>query len=55
MSLDAEIKQSAHAIATDSYEMSVGELMNVYRDGELIVNPVSETLSMESPSEEPSD
>jgi hypothetical protein len=44
MSLEDEIKASARTLATDSYEMSVGELMNVYRDGELIVNPEFQRL-----------
>lgn len=44
MSLDKEIKLSALQLATDSYEMSVGELMNVYRDGELVVNPEFQRL-----------
>ena len=44
MSLDKEIKNGALSVATDSYDMSVGELMNVYRDGELVVNPEFQRL-----------
>jgi hypothetical protein len=44
MSLESEIKQSALHLATDAYDMSVGEIMNVYRDGELIVNPEFQRL-----------
>jgi uncharacterized protein with ParB-like and HNH nuclease domain len=44
MSLETEIKASARTLSTDSYEMSVGELINVYRDGELIVNPEFQRL-----------
>ena len=44
MSLEEEIRASARAISTDAYEMLVGELMNVYRDGELIVNPEFQRL-----------
>lgn len=44
MTLESEIKASARKLATDSYEMSVGELMNVYRDGELNVNPEFQRL-----------
>jgi uncharacterized protein with ParB-like and HNH nuclease domain len=44
MMLDEEIKISARQLATDSYEMSVGELMNVYRDGDLVVNPEFQRL-----------
>ena len=44
MSLDKEIKSGALSVATDSYDMSVGELMNVYRDEELVVNPEFQRL-----------
>lgn len=44
MGLDTEIQASARSISTDSYEMSVGELINVYRDNELIVNPEFQRL-----------
>ncbi|WGM37693.1 DUF262 domain-containing protein [Caulobacter sp. NIBR1757] len=44
MSLDNEIKESARQIATDAYDMSVGELINIYRDGELVVNPEFQRL-----------
>lgn len=44
MSLDQEIKNGALSVATDSYDMSVGELMNVYRDGELVVYPEFQRL-----------
>ncbi len=44
MSLAQEIKDGALLVATDSYDMSVGELINVYRDGELVVNPEFQRL-----------
>lgn len=44
MSLEIEIKTSALEIATDSYDMSVGELIDIYRDGELIVSPEFQKL-----------
>ena len=44
MSLEKEIQRGTLSVATDSYDMSVGELMNVYRDGELIVNPEFQRL-----------
>ena len=44
MSLEKEIKKGALTIATDAYDMSVGELMNIYRDGELVVNPEFQRL-----------
>lgn len=37
--LEEEIKASAKEIVTDGYEMSVGELSSLYKDGELIINP----------------
>ena len=39
MSLEQEIGNARHEIVTDGYEMSIGELMNLYRDYELIINP----------------
>lgn len=39
MSLEDEIQRAAREIATDGYEMSIGELMSLYRDQELVVNP----------------
>jgi hypothetical protein len=44
MTLESEIKSGALRIATDSYDMSVGELMNLYRDDELVVNPEFQRL-----------
>lgn len=44
MSLETEIRNSAREIATDSYDMSVGELINIYRDGELVVSPEFQRL-----------
>lgn len=44
MSLESEIKKGALTIATDAYEMSIGELINVYRDGELVVSPEFQRL-----------
>ena len=39
MSLEEEIRVSAREISTDGYEMSIGELMSLYKDKELIINP----------------
>lgn len=38
-SLEAEIASARQAIASDGYPMSIGELTNLYRDGELIIRP----------------
>jgi len=39
MSLDEEIKIARQEIVKDGYDMSVGELMSLYREQELIINP----------------
>lgn len=39
MSLQDEIDRRAREIHTDSYPMSIGELMNLYRDGEVDLTP----------------
>ena len=39
MSLDQEIKDRGSEIHSDGYAMSIGELMNLYRDGELDIHP----------------
>jgi uncharacterized protein with ParB-like and HNH nuclease domain len=37
--LEKEIEEAKRLVKTDAYQMSVGELINMYRDGELIINP----------------
>lgn len=39
MSLEVELKKYRRRIATDAYPMSIGELSNLYRDGELDIHP----------------
>ncbi|MFD6679209.1 DUF262 domain-containing protein [Micromonospora parva] len=39
MSLEVELKQYRRQIATDAYPMSIGELANLYRDGEMDIHP----------------
>ncbi|MFE4623229.1 DUF262 domain-containing protein [Streptomyces mirabilis] len=39
MTLESEIEQYRRRIATDSYPMSIGELANLYRDGEIDIHP----------------
>jgi hypothetical protein len=34
-----EIEDAKRLVKTDAYQMSVGELVNMYKDGELIINP----------------
>lgn len=38
MSLDEQIQIGKKQIITDTYSISIGELMNLYKDGELILN-----------------
>ena len=44
MTLENEVKDARSEISPDGYEMSVGEIMNLYRDGELIINPAFQRL-----------
>ena len=37
--LEKEIEDTKRLVKTDAYQMSVGELVNMYKDGELIINP----------------
>src|SRR6185437_10038494 len=37
--LDNEIVDAQRSVKTDAYQMSIGEVINMYRDGELIINP----------------
>jgi hypothetical protein len=37
--IEEEIIQAARQVKTDAYQMSIGEIINMYRDGDLIINP----------------
>jgi hypothetical protein len=37
--LKDEIESAQRRVRTDAYQMSIGEVINMYRDGELIINP----------------
>ena len=39
MSLQEEITKKTKEFRTDSYSMSIGEIANLYKDGELIIDP----------------
>ena len=39
MSLLDEILESKKAIKTDSYPMSIGEIVNLYKEGDLVIFP----------------
>ena len=38
-SLEEQITETRRTISSDGYPMSVGELTNLYRDGELLIRP----------------
>lgn len=42
--LESELKEARRTISTDSYPMSVGELTNMYTDGDLIIRPPFQRL-----------
>lgn len=44
MSLTDEIQAARKKVVTDGYEMSVGEIINLYKDKELIIDPVFQRL-----------
>lgn len=44
MSLDTEIKAARKEIVSDGYDMSLGEVMNLYKDDELKINPEFQRL-----------
>ncbi|MBP1627343.1 MAG: hypothetical protein H6Q00_1818 [Holophagaceae bacterium] len=37
--LSEEIEVSQRLVRTDAYQMSIGEIVNMYKDGELVINP----------------
>jgi hypothetical protein len=43
-SLESELVAVRRTISTDSYPMSIGELTNLYRDGELVIRPAFQRL-----------
>lgn len=44
MSLADEIKVARKTVVTDGYEMSVGEIINLYKNNELVIDPVFQRL-----------
>ncbi|MBL4557417.1 MAG: hypothetical protein JKP98_10860 [Rhodobacteraceae bacterium] len=38
-SLSAEIESAARTVSTDDFSMTIGEVVNLYKDGDLIINP----------------
>ena len=43
-SLQKEIDLMAKSIKTDNYPMSIGELANLYLDGDLQINPIYQRM-----------
>jgi hypothetical protein len=44
MSLNEEIAHARKEIVSDGYDMSIGEIMNLYRDGEILISPAFQRL-----------
>jgi hypothetical protein len=44
MALEDEISKARKEIHSDGYDMSIGELINLYRDNELIIQPEFQRL-----------
>lgn len=44
MSLESEIEKGRKEIVSDGYDMSIGEIINLYRDEEIFINPVFQRL-----------
>lgn len=44
MGLDEEIKKGRKRVVPDGYDMSVGELMSLYKSGELVIDPPFQRL-----------
>src|SRR5262245_13862052 len=42
--LEAQISEARRSISSDGYPMSIGELTNLYRSGELIIRPEFQRL-----------
>ena len=42
--LTDEILAAQRAVKTDAYQMSIGEIVNMYIDGELVINPSFQRL-----------
>ncbi|MFD1694451.1 DUF262 domain-containing protein [Roseibium aestuarii] len=44
MSLSEEVQAARKNVVTDGYDMSLGEILNLYRDEELLIDPVFQRL-----------
>lgn len=50
MPLISEIQQARKEIVSDGYDMSIGEIINLYRDKEIVINPDYQRLFRWDPS-----
>lgn len=39
-----QIEKASHSVKTDGYSMSIGELVNLYRDGDIVLDPAYQRL-----------
>jgi hypothetical protein len=44
MSLQDEIDLARQTVVTDGYDMSIGEVINLYKNGELVISPAFQRL-----------
>lgn len=44
MSLHDEIEKAARQVSTDAFSLTIGELVNLYRDGDIIISPAFQRL-----------
>lgn len=44
MTLASEIQAARKKVVTDGYDMSLGEIINLYKEGELVIDPVFQRL-----------
>jgi hypothetical protein len=42
--LVGELEKARHTVATDNYPMSLGEIISIYKEGELVINPQFQRL-----------
>ena len=43
-SLEEQLHNARHEVVTDGYEMSIGELVSLYKNGEIFIHPAFQRL-----------
>ena len=43
-SLEEQLHNARHEVVTDGYEMSIGEIVSLYKDRELVIDPAFQRL-----------